>query len=110
MSKLDDDIDIKKAFAKLEVNQHFTSIDVQQTNCLYTEHGQRIAYYHLPGKITAMLDIDRGIYAFVETGSIYEMHQAYLHNDYELWHDKYTIGWRTIRDAKTLDYPALRRS
>lgn len=106
---MSNDLSNEPRIQKLEVNQHFLSIEVQQTNCLYTENGQRIAYYHLPGKITAMLDIDRGIYAFVETGSVYEMHQAYLHNDYELSDDNYVIGWRTIRDAKTLDYPPCLR-
>jgi len=93
-----------------QVYEVATRIDVQQTNCLYTEYGQRIAYYALPDGTTAFVDIDRGIYAFLAMqASIPVMHKAYLNNQYELWHDIYRIGYQTIIHAKELQYPKVSR-
>lgn len=96
--------DVKQVY---EVAIH---IQTQQTNCLYTEHGQRIAYYTLPDGNCAFLDIDRGIYGFIQGGLyIRDWHAAYLNNNYELWHDTYRIGYKTIEHARKLEYPALTR-
>jgi hypothetical protein len=82
---------------------------LQQTNCWYTEHGQRIAYYQLDDSVSAFVDIDRGIWGFLKPGSVGQMHNRYLDNQYEYDTSKYCISYRTREHAHSLTYPPVNR-